>query len=288
MSVTRTHHRAHGSQSQSLFPSPEREAFVRCRRFLVGFSAFPVSARAQEPSASEPDSGGPSTSRVFSELQLNEKLFRALRFRKASPTRYRSQRVPVRIAAGTNETPSLPAHTGFKALVFDTASDFAAFPRRPSTWVILAISRSRRDHRSPVRRRSERPSGGIRCGRPFFAPGKYIGAVYTQAGLAVGFYLVGRYLMPRADGAPNQQGVSLGFDMLRSIIVSQVITQGMKNTVRRNRPTGECCAFPSGHSSTAFATASALERHADIAVRGPHSSSRPTSPCHACTTTGIT
>src|SRR6185295_3092252 len=32
-------------------------------------------------------------------------------------------------------------------------------------------------------------------------------------------------------------------------------------TVQRDRPTGECCAFPSGHASTTFATASVLERH---------------------------
>jgi len=31
--------------------------------------------------------------------------------------------------------------------------------------------------------------------------------------------------------------------------------------VRRDRPTGECCAFPSGHASAAFATAAILERH---------------------------
>jgi len=31
--------------------------------------------------------------------------------------------------------------------------------------------------------------------------------------------------------------------------------------VRRDRPTGECCSFPSGHAATAFAAASVLERH---------------------------
>ena len=31
------------------------------------------------------------------------------------------------------------AHTGFKALLFETGSDYKAFPRRHSTWVILAI-----------------------------------------------------------------------------------------------------------------------------------------------------
>jgi membrane-associated phospholipid phosphatase len=48
---------------------------------------------------------------------------------------------------------------------------------------------------------------------------------------------------------------------MRGLIVSQALTQGIKVTVRRDRPTGECCAFPSGHASAAFATAAILERH---------------------------
>jgi membrane-associated phospholipid phosphatase len=35
----------------------------------------------------------------------------------------------------------------------------------------------------------------------------------------------------------------------------------MKRSIRRERPTGECCAFPSGHSAAAFASAAVLERH---------------------------
>lgn len=68
--------------------------------------------------------------------------------------------------------------------------------------------------------------------------------------------------MPHADGAPKTNKVShLGLDLMRSLIVSQALTQGIKNIVRRDRPTGECCAFPSGHSSATFAVASVLERH---------------------------
>ena len=31
--------------------------------------------------------------------------------------------------------------------------------------------------------------------------------------------------------------------------------------LRRDRPTGECCSFPSGHAATAFAAAAVIERH---------------------------
>ena len=42
---------------------------------------------------------------------------------------------------GVTKTEELPApqHTGFGAFVRTTASDFVAFPKRPSTWVILGI-----------------------------------------------------------------------------------------------------------------------------------------------------
>ena len=102
----------------------------------------------------------------------------------------------------------------------------------------------------------------------FFAPGKWIGSVYVQAGTAVGLYVIGRYMLPHADGEPKTNKVShLGFDMLRALIVSQAFTQGIKYAVRRDRPTGECCAFPSGHASATFATASVLERHLGLSRR---------------------
>src|SRR5204862_2741996 len=53
----------------------------------------------------------------------------------------------------------------------------------------------------------------------------------------------------------------IGFDLIRANIVSQVFVQAIKVAARRDRPDGTCCAFPSGHATTAFATASVLERH---------------------------
>jgi membrane-associated phospholipid phosphatase len=155
-----------------------------------------------------------------------------------------------------------PSHTGFKALLFETGSDFKAFPRRRSTWVILAIGGAAAALAHPADDEvNDRLVGSDTVGR-LFAPGKWIGAVYAQAGTAIGLYVIGRYVLPHADGEPKTNKVShLGFDMLRAIVVSQALTQAIKMTVRRDRPTGECCAFPSGHASATFATASVLERH---------------------------
>ena len=155
-----------------------------------------------------------------------------------------------------------PQHTGLKALVFETANDFNAFPRRTSTWVILAIGGAAAAAAHPVDGEvNARLAGSDAAGR-FFAAGKYIGSAYVQAGTAVGLYVVGRYVLPHTEGQPKTNKVShMGFDLLRGLIVSQALTQGIKAAVRRDRPTGECCAFPSGHSSAAFATASVIERH---------------------------
>jgi membrane-associated phospholipid phosphatase len=73
---------------------------------------------------------------------------------------------------------------------------------------------------------------------------------------------VGRYIVPHAEGAPRTNKYShMGFDLLRAQILSQAFIHGIKYAVRRDRPTGECCSFPSGHAATAFAAASVVERH---------------------------
>ena len=170
--------------------------------------------------------------------------------------------VPALASAQVAPYPAEPAHTGIKALLFETASDFMKYPQRKSTWVILAIGAGGAALVHPVDEEVNAKLSGSDAAGKFFAPGKYIGAVYTQAGVAVGLYAIGRYVLPHAEGGPKTNKVShLGFDMLRAVLVSQALTQAIKVTAQRDRPTGECCSFPSGHSSATFATAAVLERH---------------------------
>jgi hypothetical protein len=158
--------------------------------------------------------------------------------------------------------PPLPASTGIKSVFRETWHDFKAFPKRKSTWAILAIAGGAALAAHPVDDNANAKLGGSDSAGKFFAAGKYVGAVYTQAGVAAGLYVIGRYVMPHAEGAPKTNKVShLGFDMLQALAVSQALTQGIKFAVQRDRPTGECCAFPSGHASASFATAAVLERH---------------------------
>lgn len=167
-----------------------------------------------------------------------------------------------RFAPQSTQPPPEPHHTGFKALVFETGGDFKAFPRRRSTWVILGIGAAAAAAAYPADDEINAHLMGSDAVDRFFAPGKWIGSFYVQVGTATGLYVIGRYMLPHATGEPKTNKVShLGFDMLRALIVSQTFTQAIKNTVRRDRPTGECCAFPSGHASATFATASVIERH---------------------------
>ena len=83
-----------------------------------------------------------------------------------------------------------------------------------------------------------------------------------QIGSGVGLWAVGRYVIaPATDESKTNRFSEIGFDLMRAQIVSQVVVHGMKYSIRRDRPTGECCSFPSGHAATAFAAASVLERH---------------------------
>jgi membrane-associated phospholipid phosphatase len=159
------------------------------------------------------------------------------------------------------ETPPKPDHTGLSALFHSTMSDFAAFPKRKSTWVILGIGTGAAAIAYPFDddlNDALQDADGL---RNFFKPGKYLGYAWVQGGAAVGLYVAGRYFMEPDAGSHTNKVAHLGFDLLRANLVTQALTYGIKASVRRDRPTGECCAFPSGHASVTFATAAVLERH---------------------------
>jgi membrane-associated phospholipid phosphatase len=158
--------------------------------------------------------------------------------------------------------PPQPEHTGFRALAKDTLKDFASFPRRRSTWVILGVGGALAALAHPADTHVTEQLVASRGAGPVFAAGKYMGAFYVQMGVAMGIYTIGRYALPPSpDGSKTNKWSHLGFDLLRVQFVSQGVVHAIKSTVRRDRPNGECCAFPSGHAATAFAVASVLERH---------------------------
>ncbi len=91
----------------------------------------------------------------------------------------------------------------------------------------------------------------------FFEIGGNAGSGYIHIGGAVATYVVGRLA-----GSPRT--AHIGTDLIRAQVLSGIVTQGLKAAVRRQRPgriDGSSFSFPSGHTSTAWATTTVLWRH---------------------------
>ena len=159
------------------------------------------------------------------------------------------------------EKPAPVEHTGWRSLVKDTGRDFASFPQRRSTWVLLAGGGALALAAHSADDYVEQHIVGNPNADHFFSAGKVIGSAAFETGAAVTVWLVGRQLGRRQGGSKTNKVSHLGFDLMRAQIVTQSIVHGIKYSVQRDRPTGECCAFPSGHAASAFAAASVLERH---------------------------
>jgi hypothetical protein len=165
-----------------------------------------------------------------------------------------------------------PEHlsTGWHSLLKDSASDFVAFPKRRSTWTILGIGAAAALAVHPADDYVESHIVGNEAANNFFSLGQWVGSAYVQFGSAVGLWAVGRYVVGPAEGGSRTNKYSeVGFDLLRAQILSGTIVQGMKQAVRRDRPSGACCAFPSGHATAAFAAAAVLERHLGYRLSWP-------------------
>ena len=106
-------------------------------------------------------------------------------------------------------------------------------------------------------------NNGFNIPTALFESGNTIGqfAFQTVAGFAT-------YGVAKSIG--NQRAANVGRDIVRAQLLSQAMVQTLKHTVRRERPDGSNnAAFPSGHSASAFATATVLHRHYGWKVGGP-------------------
>jgi len=237
---------------------------MKTRRLLTLAVPFlilglPTFARAQQPTD---DFSSALIANAFSDVVVND-LATTTEASGQSATAGQSA-----VPEGPEAHPT-PAHTGFRALVSDTWSDFKSFPRRKSTWVILGIGAGGALLAHPADDNLNAHLVGSKSADRLWKAGNIIGAAPTQIGVSVGLYVIGRYIVPSNPDQPVTEGASprtnkwshMGLDLLRAQIVSQTFVHAIKYSVRRDRPTGECCSFPSGHAATAFAMASVIERH---------------------------
>ena len=95
-----------------------------------------------------------------------------------------------------------------------------------------------------------------------FEPGAVIGSTPLQLGLSATTYAVGR-----AAGWPRM--TTVGADLFRAELLADGLAIGIKESVRRQRPEGSGFAFPSGHTTVSFASATVLQQHLGWRVGAP-------------------
>ena len=95
-----------------------------------------------------------------------------------------------------------------------------------------------------------------------FEPGAFIGSTPLQLGLSATTYAVGR-----AAGWPRMTAV--GADLFKAELLADGLAIGRKEAVRRHRPEGSGFAFPSGHTTVSFASATVLQQHLGWRVGAP-------------------
>ena len=84
--------------------------------------------------------------------------------------------------------------------------------------------------------------------------GNVVGGFPLQIGGAFATYGLGRAFK-------NECMAAVGGELVQAQFVAQVLTYGIKGSVRRSRPEGGGYSFPSGHATAAFASATVLQRH---------------------------
>src|SRR5262245_53544504 len=106
-------------------------------------------------------------------------------------------------------------------------------------------------------------NNGFNIPTTVFQSGNVIGNFLFQTG--AGFATYGA-----AKAFKSEKGAAVGRDIVRAQLLSQAMVQATKFTVRRERPDGsDRQSFPSGHSSSAFATATVLQHYYGWKVGAP-------------------
>ncbi len=141
----------------------------------------------------------------------------------------------------------LPKRSMFSTIGHDMSGFLSGDTARILATFAVAGAAARPVDRAGVEDANEHLSGG------FEAVGNTAGSLYLQLGGATATYLVGR-----ASG--HSEIAALGTELFRAQILSQLVVQGAKFAVRRQRPdASNAMSFPSGHTASAFATATVLQ-----------------------------
>jgi hypothetical protein len=164
----------------------------------------------------------------------------------------------------------MPQHTGLSTLFRDTALDYAAFPRRESTWWFLGIGGALAAALHPLDDDVNAHLVSSGAADKIWKPGHIIGGpVMYIAPPAV--YVYGRYILPMFDddASVTNKWSHMGLDLVRAELLQEGLVQAIKVSVNRTRPNGQKYSFPSGHAAATFAFASVIERHLGARLAWP-------------------
>lgn len=158
---------------------------------------------------------------------------------------------PVVVRGATAPKPRVLPSLG--SLFRDLALDFRRLPSRDTARILgaaagISLATQRQDVRL-TRLISSSPSLDTA-----FEPGEVIGGGVAQVGAAFATFAIGRM-------ARSPRLARVGADLARAQLLNAVLTQGLKVSVGRTRPNGSRYSFPSGHTSSSFATGAVLQRH---------------------------
>lgn len=85
-------------------------------------------------------------------------------------------------------------------------------------------------------------------------PGAILGGATFELGASLSSYIIGR-------ASNNPCTALVAADAVQAQLVAEALTVAVKFSARRKRPEGSGFAFPSGHASVTFASATVLQRH---------------------------
>lgn len=151
--------------------------------------------------------------------------------------------------------PATPEHTGIHALFGNLGEDIKHLPEMQNVFIAaigggLALAVHPADQTFNANLQSH--YGTV---NDVFAPGKYLGDTPEQVALSLGTYAFGRW-------RDQPKVAHLGMDLLQAQILTEMMVEPIKFSVRRLRPDGSNRqSFPSGHAAITFATATVIERH---------------------------
>jgi membrane-associated phospholipid phosphatase len=166
---------------------------------------------------------------------------------------------PQKPPAAVGETGKKPTRNFASALVHNLYDDVKHLPRQNSAyWLAGASAAALAIH--PADDNINQHFAGSGSTDAFWKPGQVIGNTAVLLGAGAASYVVGR--AKKSDRVQH-----LGMDTIEAEVLTAGIVFGIKESVRRDRPSNPESSnatgfsFPSGHAASTFAAATVLQQH---------------------------